>query len=145
MKGSLLVVLLVLAFYSEAQTTRYIIRFKDKGSNPYSISNPSAYLSQRSIERRQRYSISIDSTDLPVTPRYLDSIRSAGAVTVLNVSRWLNSVSISTTDASAIARINSLPFVHSVTGIAAKNTNNVPGNKFGMQQVRKTKSTGRLV
>ena len=58
-----------------AQFSRYIIKLKDKGTNPYSISNPIQYLTQRSIDRRTRYNIAIDSTDLPVTPRYIDSIR----------------------------------------------------------------------
>ena len=72
--------------------SRHIIKFKDKGSNPYSLSNPAAYLSERAIERRNRYSIAIDSTDLPVTPRYIDSIRLSGTATILNVIRWLNQV-----------------------------------------------------
>jgi hypothetical protein len=77
-----------LAQTSQAQVSRYIIRFKDKGSNPYALNNPSVYLSQRAIDRRTKYSIAIDSTDLPVTPRYIDSIRLAGNVTILNASKW---------------------------------------------------------
>lgn len=92
------------------QFSRYIIRFKDKGTNPYSLANPSQYLTARSIQRRTRYGIAIDSTDLPITPRYIDSIRLAGAVTILNTSKWLNQVAIQTTDAAALAKISSFPF-----------------------------------
>lgn len=113
-------VLLAIAQFGEAQSTRYIIQFKDKGSNSYTISNPSAYLSARAIARRTKYSIAIDSTDLPVTPRYIDSIRLAGAVTILNVSKWLNSVTIKTTDTAALAKINSFPFVQTAAPIAAR-------------------------
>ena len=102
-----------------AQFTRYIIRLKDKGSNPYSIGNPAQYLSPRSIQRRTRYGIPIDSTDLPVTPRYIDSIRLAGSVTILNVSKWLNQVAIQTTDAAALTKINTFPFVISTAPIGA--------------------------
>lgn len=106
---------------SEGQSfSRYIIQFKNKATSPYSLTTPLSYLSQRAIDRRTRYGISIDSTDLPVTPRYLDSIRSAGAVTILNVSRWLNQVSIQTTDAAAIQKINSFTFVQTVAPIAAR-------------------------
>ena len=84
-----------------AQYTKYIVRLTDKGSTPFSINNPSAFLSPRAIERRTRYSIPIDSADLPVTPRYIDSIRLAGNVTILNVSKWLNQVAIQTSDALA--------------------------------------------
>jgi serine protease AprX len=109
----------------KAQTTRYIIRFRDKGTSPYSFTNPLAYLSQRAVDRRTRYSIPLDSTDLPITPRYIDSLRLAGNVTIINKSKWLNSVSIQTSDATALAKINSFPFVLSVTGIAPRiaNTN----------------------
>lgn len=111
--------LLFIAFVSEAQT-RYLVRFKDKATSPFSLSNPSQYLSPRAIARRTAYNIALDSTDLPVTPRYVDSVRLAGAVTILNVSRWLNQVSIQTTDANALAKINSLPFVLSAQPIAAR-------------------------
>ncbi len=99
--------------------TRYIVRLKDKGTNPFSIANPSQYLSQRAIDRRTRYNIAIDSLDLPVTPRYIDSLRLAGAVTILNSSKWLNEVAIKTTDAVALAKINAFPFVISATAVAA--------------------------
>jgi serine protease AprX len=123
-------ILLTLSLFSKAQNTRYIIQFRNKGSNPYSLSNPSAYLSQRALDRRTKYSILIDSTDLPVTPGYVDSIRLAGAVTLINLSKWLNSVSIQTTDAAALAKINNFPFVQSVKAIAARTHQQAEGNKI---------------
>ncbi len=126
----LFIILVVCKADSYAQFTRYIVRLKDKGTNPYSISNPIQYLTQRSIDRRTRYSIAIDSTDLPITPRYIDSIRMAGAVTILNSSKWLNQVAIRTTDAAALAKINSFPFVISSGPIASlTQPNDVPVNK----------------
>ena len=103
---------------ANAQFSRYIIRFKDKGSNPFSISNPGQFLTQRSIQRRLRYNIPIDSADLPVTPRYIDSLRLSGAVTILNTSKWLNQVLIKTSDAVALAKINSFPFVLGIAPLA---------------------------
>lgn len=115
---------------SHAQFSKYIIRLKDKGTNPFSISNPIQYLTQRSIDRRTRQSIAIDSTDLPITPRYIDSIRLAGAVTILNTSKWLNQVAIQTTDAAALAKINSFPFVLSTGPLAPRNNlDDKPVNK----------------
>ena len=109
----ILVLLMIFCFAKDgqAQFTRYIVRFSDKAGTPFSISNPGAFLTQRAIDRRNRYQIPIDSTDLPVTPRYLDSIRLAGNVTILNISKWLNQVSIETSDPAALAKINSFPFV----------------------------------
>lgn len=111
---------LLLADDSQAQFSRYIIRFKDKGGTPYTLANPIAYLSQRAIDRRTRYNISIDSTDLPVNPAYVNQVRSIPNVTLLNVSRWINGVTIQTTSPAALTAINALPFVQSSSGIAAR-------------------------
>ena len=116
---------------AHAQTyTRYVIRFTDKIGTPYSISNPSQFLSARSIARRQRENIAIDEDDLPVTPRYIDSVRLSGAVTILNVSKWLNQVCIYTTDNTALAKINSLPFVIATQPVRRPVVQGVPNNKF---------------
>lgn len=120
MRTLLLFALLSIPFFCEAQLNRYIITFTDKGDNPYSIANPSAYLSQRAIDRRTRYHIAIDSTDLPVTPRYIDSIQLAGSVEILTKSKWLNQVAIRTTDVAALAKISSFPFVLSATAMAPR-------------------------
>ncbi len=102
-----------------AQSGRYLIQLRDKAQNPYSLSRPEAFLSARSIERRTRYNIACDSTDLPVTPQYIDSLRAVPNVTVLNVSKWLNLVSIQTTE-TALRKIRQFPFVQSATFIAAR-------------------------
>ncbi|MES2850710.1 MAG: S8 family serine peptidase [Bacteroidota bacterium] len=115
---------------SHAQFSRYIIRLTDKTGTPYSINNPSQFLTQRSIDRRIRYGIAIEETDLPIVPRYLDSIRLAGNVTILNVSKWLNQVCISTTDALALDKINSFDFVISSSAVAARTgVSQIPVNK----------------
>ncbi len=126
--------LLIIVLFSYIQNTtgqnRYIVRFKNKGTSPYSFSNPNAFLSNRAIQRRVRYNIAIDSLDLPVTPRYIDSVRLAGVVTILNTSKWLNQVTIRTIDPIALSKINSLSFVLSTSVAANRNANNeIPVNK----------------
>jgi serine protease AprX len=108
---------------AEAQFTRYVVKLKNKGGSPYSISTPTAYLSQRAINRRTRFGIVIDSTDLPVTPSYITQIRNIPNVTVLNISRWHNSVAIQTSDPNAITAINALSFVQSTSPISARTGN----------------------
>lgn len=127
-----LLLLFASAFAGHAQYSRYIIQLKDKANNPFSLSAPQAFLSQKAIDRRSRYTIAVDSSDLPVTPRYIDSIRLAGDVQVLNISKWLNAVSISTTDAAALQKIAQFPFVVSTKAIALKN-GPVGGETKGMQ------------
>ena len=106
--------------HTQAQFTRYIIKLKDKNGSPYSFSDPTAYLSQRAIDRRIRYGIAIDSTDLPVNPFYVTQLKNVPGVTVLNISKWLNAVTIQAADVNSIISINGLQFVRSTSGIAAR-------------------------
>lgn len=108
---------------AQAQFTRYVVKFRNKGATTFTIGNPSAYLSARAINRRTQYSIAIDSTDLPVPSSYITQIRNIPNVTVLNVSRWINAVDIQTSDANAITTINALPFVQTTSAIAARISN----------------------
>ncbi len=100
---------------TSAQYTKQVIQLKNKAFTTGTITNPSTYLNPRAIQRRTRYGIAIDSTDLPISQRWLDSIRSVPNVQVLSLSRWLNRVLIQTSDAAAISRINNFPFVQSTT------------------------------
>ena len=122
MKKKLLLSIFVIAFCisSDAQYTRYQVKLKNKGGTPHSIANPSTYLSQRAIDRRTRYGIAIDSADLPVSPTYISQIANTPNVTILNISKWQNAISIQVSDPSAITTINTYPFVENVSGIAAR-------------------------
>jgi len=99
------------AFITHAQYDKYIIRFTDKNNSPYSLSNPSAYLSAKAIARRTKYHIALDSTDLPVNPAYIQAVLTKGNVTFLVQSKWLNDILVYTKDPAALNGINALPFV----------------------------------
>jgi serine protease AprX len=102
------------------QFSKHIIVLKDKQQNAYSLTNPSGFLSPKALNRRTKYNLAIDSTDLPVSKVYLDSIRLAGNVKILNTSKWLNQVLIETTDNAALQKINQFPFVLSHAPIAKR-------------------------
>lgn len=132
MKKLILVLLGGFIFFTSAsaQYNKHIVKFRDKAGTPHTIANPNTYLSNRAITRRTRYGISIDSTDLPITPRYLDSIRLVPNVTLLNPSKWLNQVAIVTNDPAALTKINSFPFVVSVSPIAPRFFTATANKKF---------------
>jgi hypothetical protein len=109
----LLIILTTSVSFSQVAPDKYHVRFTDKNNSPYSINNPQAFLSQRAIDRRADQNIPIIENDLPVNPDYIDSIASTG-VTILNVSKWMNSVTIYTTDQAALDAIDAFPFVQSV-------------------------------
>lgn len=103
-----------------AQFSRHIVQLKDKNNSPYSLDRPSEYLSPKAIERRNRYGIKLDSSDLPVNPSYIQATESIPNVIVLNTSRWLNQVLIKTTDSDALQSVMELPFVKTVQQVAPR-------------------------
>lgn len=117
-------------FQANAQYPKLIVQLTDKSGNTFSLNNPSQFLSQKAIERRNRYNIAIDSTDLPLTQKYIDSIRTAGSVSILSESKWLNQVLIETTDQNAINKIMSFSFVKSAKGIGYRPVNAGRIDKF---------------
>ena len=74
----------------QSQTfTKYWVKFKDKNGSPYSISNPSAYLTAKSIARRTTQGIAVDITDIPVNQTYINQVNATGAQ-VFQRSKWMN-------------------------------------------------------
>lgn len=88
----------------------YRVTLRDKQNSPYSIDRPSRFLSRRSIERRRKQNLPLDSTDLPVTPKYVRQIESSRAV-IIGESKWNNTVLAQMKDTSDVLRIRQLPFV----------------------------------
>ena len=130
---TIILLFILIGLEGQAQFSRYIVWLKNKGNNSYTLQNPAAYLSSRSLERRTRYNILIDSTDLPVSPAHLSSLSSIAGVTIVNVSKWLNAVCVEVSNTNAINTINALPFVQSTGGLANRNAANAPNssrNKF---------------
>jgi len=117
--------LLCLLFYSlsYAQQDRYVIELSDKGNSIYSLNNPQDFLSTRSINRRLTQGIAIDSSDLPISPVYINAIANTGAQ-ILNQSKWLNTVTIFTTNPTVLSSIQSLPFVNNVKNVGRFSSNN---------------------
>jgi serine protease AprX len=133
MKASLIVItFFYFAVDGFSQYPKWVIQFTDKNNSPYTVSNPAAYLSKRAIERRTRYNIPIDTTDLPVNPSYIQQVISKAGVTYLSQSKWLNQVLISCNDSATVAAISLLPFVKATSpvGFFAASRNDLQPNRF---------------
>ncbi|TAF95272.1 MAG: peptidase S8 [Cytophagia bacterium] len=91
MKRYFCLIFAIFTINAEAQNDRYLILLKDKVGSPYSVGQPSGFLSNRAIQRRQRQQIAIIERDLPVNPSYISQLAGTGA-RVLYSSRWLNAV-----------------------------------------------------
>ncbi|MEP7263950.1 MAG: S8 family serine peptidase [Bacteroidota bacterium] len=107
----LLLILLVSFSMDTIAQNRYVILFTDKNNTPFTIGNPQAFLSPRSINRRAAQGINITTSDLPVDPDYIQQVAAISGVTVLNHSKWFNSVTVDLTSPSVLTAINALPFV----------------------------------
>jgi serine protease AprX len=102
--------ILIFSFEGWSQNKKYAVFFDKKLSgNPFSLNNPQAFLSQRAIQRRQAQNLSLDSSDLPVIPEYLNQVRNSGA-SVLYQLRWLNGAIIDCNESQYQAVLN-LAFV----------------------------------
>lgn len=67
------------------------VTLTDKVGTPFSLDEPSSYMSERALERRRRQGLAVDSTDLPVNPAYVRAVDSMG-VEVVSRSRWTNTL-----------------------------------------------------
>ncbi len=88
----------------------YWISLKDKEGNKYTLNDPSAFLSERSLERRAKQKISLSQDDLPVSQLYIDSLKSLG-LNILGSSRWFNSVIIESNDTLLLDTLDQISFI----------------------------------
>ena len=100
----------------------YIWRYTlcDKQGSDYSLEHPGRWLSHKSIERRRRQGLSLDSTDLPVSRQYLKNIektangfihqekRSSMECTIIGTSRWQNTVLVRSNDSTLLSHLATL-------------------------------------
>lgn len=115
-----ILIIVLLIFFSlksspqnKASQYKYRIQFTDKINSPYSISNPSQFLSPKAILRRNKQNISIRENDIPINPFYFDSISKTG-VRIINKSKWLNYITIDKADSIQLKKIKTFPFVSKV-------------------------------
>jgi serine protease AprX len=109
LRSKLFLSFILVAFAAQSQVNRYFVFFEDKTGTPFTLSNPSQFLSSKSIERRQKQNITLIEEDLPVNPDYVNQVKGTGAKTFFT-SKWFNGVLIETT-AATLATVNALPFV----------------------------------
>jgi serine protease AprX len=90
-KWRIVVLLLLVQQMLYGQDKHHLIYFTDKNNSPYQLSDPEAFLSTRSVERKTRFSIELTEQDLPVVPAYIEAVAQTGA-TVLYTLKWPNAV-----------------------------------------------------
>ena len=107
---SILVSLFALSVWSNDPVMVWV-EFTDKENSHYSISRPQEFLSDRSIERRQKQNIPVDFFDLPVSPYYLQILSADTSLVVYYSSKWLNGALLKITYAEALQQLNNYEFI----------------------------------
>jgi serine protease AprX len=98
---------------ANAQPNGYFVSFTDKVGSSFSLDSPHEFLSERSLLRRHRQNILLDSTDLPVSFIYVDSLKKMG-LEVVHPSKWLNGVIVFSTNVGLMDTLANVTFVKSV-------------------------------
>ncbi|WP_373522629.1 S8 family serine peptidase [Aquiflexum sp.] len=111
-----LVLLFLVCSGSVLGQNRYAVHFKFKPQDSYSFNSPEEFLTGKSLERRLKQLISLDSLDFPVSQKYLEAISPSVDIILYN-SHWLNA-SIVTANPEKIPDLESFPFVEKVVLVA---------------------------
>ena len=114
-----LFVIFSLSIFSQSNANCFRIYLSDKNNSPYSIDNPSDFLSERAIHKRERFNINITTEDIPVNNSYILQIKSlSDSIQILSQSKWANTVVIYCPDTTYLSTIRNCPFVSSILPVA---------------------------
>ena len=116
---------------------KYWIGFSDKANSPYSLSQPEAYLSQRSLVRRQKCQVETSVHDFPPNPWYLDSLTNLG-LSLHYSSRWLNGAVISSSDSALVFSLLNRTWISEVKDL--NKPSGLKRKKGGEQSLEKDES-----
>ena len=104
--------------YPGKKTFIYRYALIDKASTEFTLDHPLQFLSQKSLERRQRQGLSVDSTDLPVCKQYIRQFHRKG-IHIIGTSRWQNTILASSSDSLLLASLDTLSIVRKSTCVFA--------------------------
>ena len=112
MKQTIFIFLFFCTFFQSYSQEGFMYRLilKDKGNPPFSTKQPEMFLSDKSIQRRAKQGLVVDSTDLPIDPSYFQAIANTGAE-IRTSGKWLKTVVVYIPDSSFISPLKNLPFI----------------------------------
>jgi len=108
-----LLIAITISFSANSQKVSpntYVISFIDKDTVTYKIYEPEKFLSERAINRRQKYNIPVTEQDLPININYVSKIKDLG-FEIYATSKWMNHVVVFSKDSTLIERAEQFDFV----------------------------------
>lgn len=134
---------LVVIKISNAQEHAWIYLDSKENVTTY-LANPLTMLTQRAIDRRSAHGISIDYSDVPVTPSYITDISNASGITYVGHSKWLNAIHVTGSQANITALTSTFSYISSIEfaddslnfsgNLPDEVSNNVVPNKFPVEE-----------
>jgi len=114
-----------LFFLFAGETYCFRVYLTDKGHSHSTdlLDKPGNYLSQKAIERRIKRNIELTTSDLPISPTYLETLVQQGGE-VITQSKWLTTVVIASQDSLIAERMQQLSIVDSVKWVWKGEKNN---------------------
>ncbi|MDU1891196.1 MAG: S8 family serine peptidase [Dysgonomonas sp.] len=104
--------LIVSAVYPQ-YNYKFRLTLTDKGQTPYTLDRPEEFLSQKALDRRSKQRLSVDSTDLPISQKYINDIEQVGGIVVAK-SKWMKTIAVHCSDSAMADKYKELPFVSDV-------------------------------
>jgi len=89
------------------------VYFTDKPNITAALAAPASILTQKSLNRKARHSITIDARDVPMNQLYVNQIKNNTSITYLSQSKWFNCVLVKGQPA-AINALLTLSFVSNI-------------------------------
>jgi serine protease AprX len=96
--------------YPDGKFMLYRLSLTDKKGSAYSLKHPEKFLSAKALSRRSRQGLAVDSTDLPLSAKYISLLNEAG-LHVVGGSKWNNTVIVRVPDHQTISKAADMPFV----------------------------------
>jgi len=116
---------------------RYAVHYKFKPGAIYSLEQPDSWLSQKALLRRDRDKVLLDSTDLPVADKYVETLSTFVNDFIFH-SKWLNA-SIVHASSAEIKNIAALDFVSEVILVAKGGPSSLESSTKNYKAKRKKK------
>ena len=111
--------------------------FTDKANSEIQLQTPADFLTEKSLLRKQKHNIAIDTRDLPIDNLYINTLKQQIDINYLSTSKWFNAAYIEGSQTAIEALLN-LSFVESIfymnkslnTSAAAKNLKSIQTNSL---------------
>lgn len=91
------------------------IEFTDKPSKDYYLAHPEEMLSEKALQRREKYQIPLSVDDVPVEADWVEELKTINTIEIIGSSKWFNGVFawINESDKAAIQDLDFVKEIHS--------------------------------